>query len=167
MPTFWQGLLLIIVFSLTLGWFPATGFTTIHQMVLPVTALASGSIGSIARITRSSMLDVAGQDFIMTARAKGASERSVVYSHTLRNALIPIVTIVGLQFGALLGGAVLTETIFSINGLGTLMVSGIQNRDLMIVQGGVLFIAFIFTIVNLCVDIIYAFIDPRIRAQYK
>ncbi len=167
MPTFWQGLLLIIFFSLQLGLFPATGFNTWQQMVLPVATLASGSIGSIARITRSSMLDVAGQDYIMTARAKGASERAVVYSHTLRNALIPVVTIVGLQFGALLGGAVLTESIFSINGLGTLMVMGISGRDLMIVQGGVLFIAFIFTIVNLCVDVIYAYIDPRIRAQYK
>ncbi len=167
MPTFWQGLLLIILFSLTLGWFPATGFDSWQQTVLPVVTLASGSIGSIARITRSSMLDVAGQDYIMTARAKGASERSVVYNHTLRNALIPIVTIVGLQFGALLGGAVLTESIFSINGLGTLMVNGIRQRDLMMVQGGVLFIAFLFTIVNLCVDLIYGFIDPRVKAQYK
>lgn len=167
MPTFWQALILIIFFSLNLGWFPATGFDSWQQMVLPVVTLASGSIGSIARITRSSMLDVAGQDYIRTAHAKGASERSVIYSHTLRNALIPVVTIVGLQFGALLGGAVLTESIFSINGLGTLMVNGIRQRDLMIVQGGVLFIAFIFTIVNLCVDLIYAAIDPRVAAQYK
>lgn len=167
MPTFWQALIFIIFFSLNLGWFPSSGFETWQQMVLPVVTLASGSIGSIARITRSSMLDVAGQDYIMTARAKGASERSVVYSHTLRNALIPVVTIVGLQFGALLGGAVLTESIFSINGLGTLMVNGIRQRDLLMVQGGVLFIAFIFTIVNLCVDILYAFIDPRVAAQYK
>lgn len=167
MPTFWQGLLLILFFSLHLGWFPATGFSSWQQMVLPVVTLASGSIGSIARITRSSMLDVAGQDYIMTARAKGATERSVIYNHTLRNALIPVVTIVGLQFGALLGGAVLTESIFSINGLGTLMVMGISQRDLMIVQGGVLFIAFIFSVVNLGVDVIYAYIDPRIRAQYK
>lgn len=167
MPTFWQALILIIFFSLNLGWFPATGFDSWQQMVLPVVTLASGSIGSIARITRSSMLDVAGQDYIRTAHAKGASERSVIYSHTLRNALIPVVTIVGLQFGALLGGAVLTESIFSINGLGTLMVNGIRQRDLMIVQGGVLFIAFIFTIVNLCIDLIYAAIDPRVAAQYK
>ncbi|WP_159639353.1 ABC transporter permease [Erysipelothrix anatis] len=167
MPTFWQGLLLIIVFSLQLKWFPSTGFETWQQMVLPVITLASSSIGSIARITRSSMLDVMGQDFIRTAHAKGVSQRGVIYVHTLRNALLPVVTVIGLQFGALLGGAVLTETVFSINGLGTLMVNAIRQRDLIVVQGGVLFIAFIFTIVNLSVDILYGYIDPRIRSQYK
>ena len=167
MPTFWQGLLLIIVFSLQLKWFPSTGFESWQQMVLPVITLASSSIGSIARITRSSMLDVMGQDFIRTAHAKGVSQRGVIYVHTLRNALLPVVTVIGLQFGALLGGAVLTETVFSINGLGTLMVNAIRQRDLIVVQGGVLFIAFIFTIVNLSVDILYGYIDPRIRSQYK
>lgn len=167
MPTFWQGLILIIVFSLNLKWFPSTGFTTWQQMVLPVITLASSSIGSIARITRSSMLDVAGQDYIRTAKAKGLAGRKVVYEHTLRNALIPVVTVIGLQFGALLGGAVLTESIFSVNGLGTLMVLAIRQRDLMIVQGSVLFIAFVFTIVNLCVDILYGYIDPRVRSQFK
>ena len=167
MPSFWQGLLLIIVFSLQLKWFPSTGFESWQQMVLPVITLASSSIGSIARITRSSMLDVMGQDFIRTAHAKGVSQRGVIYVHTLRNALLPVVTVIGLQFGALLGGAVLTETVFSINGLGTLMVNAIRQRDLIVVQGGVLFIAFIFTIVNLSVDILYGYIDPRIRSQYK
>lgn len=167
MPAFWMGLILIITFSLNLGWFPTTGFDNPNQMVLPVFTLASASIGSIARITRSSYLDVAGQDFIRTARAKGASNFTVIFEHTLRNALLPVITVIGLQFGSLLGGAVLTETIFSINGLGTLMVNAIRQRDMMIVQGSVLFVALVFTVVNLGVDILYAFIDPRISQQYK
>lgn len=166
MPMFWQALLLIILFTAILGWLPATGFTTWEQMIMPVFALASSSMGTVARITRSSMMDVLGQDYIRTSRAKGVPEKKVIFQHALRNALIPIVTVIGLQFGVLLGGAVLTETIFSINGLGTLMVNAIRTRDTMIVQGGVLFIAFLFTIVNLFVDILYAYIDPRIRSQY-
>lgn len=166
MPTFWQALLLIILFTSILGWLPATGFTTWQQMIMPVFALASSSMGSIARITRSSMMDVLDQDYIRTSRAKGVSESKVIFQHALRNALIPIATVIGLQFGVLLGGAVLTETIFSINGLGILMVNAIRTRDSMMVQGGVLFIAFLFTIVNLLVDILYAYIDPRIRSQY-
>lgn len=167
MPAFWMGLLLIIVFSLNLGWFPATGFDSWKQMILPVFTLASSSIGSIARITRSSVIDVSGQDFIRTARAKGASRFTVIFEHTLRNALLPVITVIGLQFGTLLGGAVLTETIFSINGLGTLMVNAIRQRDMMIVQGTVLLVAVVFTMVNLSVDILYGFIDPRISSQYK
>ncbi|WP_430618912.1 ABC transporter permease [Enterococcus sp. DIV0802b] len=166
MPTFWQALLLIILFTSTLGWFPASGFETWQQMIMPVFALASSSIGTIARITRSSMMDVLDQDYIRTAKAKGVNGSKVTFHHALRNALIPVVTVIGLQFGALLGGAVLTETVFSINGIGTLMVNAIRTRDTMIVQGGVLFIAFIFTMVNLCVDILYAYIDPRIKTSY-
>ena len=166
-PTFWQSLILIIVFSLTLRWFPSGGFDRIDQMVLPVIALSTSSIGSIARITRSSMIDALNQDYIKTAYAKGLSVRRVIYDHALKNALIPVVTIIGLQFGALLGGAVLTESIFSINGLGVLMVNAIRQRDIMMVQGSVLFVAFVFTLVNLFVDIMYAYIDPRIRAQYE
>lgn len=167
MPTFWQALLLIILFSANLRWLPSTGFESWQQMILPVFALTTSSMGTIARITRSSMLDVLDQDYIRTAQAKGVKDSQVISVHALRNALIPIVTVVGLQFGALLGGAVLTETIFSINGLGTMMVNAIRQRDAMIVQGGVLFIAFIFTLVNLGVDVLYAYIDPRIRSQYK
>ncbi|MFB5430906.1 ABC transporter permease [Enterococcus casseliflavus] len=166
MPTFWQALLLIILFTSTLGWLPASGFDTWQQMIMPVFALASSSIGTIARITRSSMMDVLDQDYIRTAKAKGVNGSKVTFHHALRNALIPVVTVIGLQFGALLGGAVLTETVFSINGIGTLMVNAIRIRDTMIVQGGVLFIAFIFTMVNLCVDILYAYIDPRIKTSY-
>ncbi|MDT2964661.1 ABC transporter permease [Enterococcus casseliflavus] len=165
-PTFWQALLLIILFTSTLGWLPASGFDTWQQMIMPVFALASSSIGTIARITRSSMMDVLDQDYIRTAKAKGVNGSKVTFHHALRNALIPVVTVIGLQFGALLGGAVLTETVFSINGIGTLMVNAIRTRDTMIVQGGVLFIAFIFTMVNLCVDILYAYIDPRIKTSY-
>lgn len=167
MPTFWQALLLIILFTSILGWLPATGFDTWQQMVMPVFALAASSLGTISRITRSSMMDVLDQDYIRTSRAKGVSDGKIIFQHALRNALIPVVTVIGLQFGALLGGAVLTETIFSINGLGTMMVNAIRTRDAMVVQGGVLFIAFIFTIVNLCVDILYAYIDPRIRSSYN
>lgn len=166
MPTFWQALFLIILFTSTLGWLPASGFDTWQQMIMPVFALASSSIGTIARITRSSMMDVLDQDYIRTAKAKGVNGSKVTFHHALRNALIPVVTVIGLQFGALLGGAVLTETVFSINGIGTLMVNAIRTRDTMIVQGGVLFIAFIFTMVNLCVDILYAYIDPRIKTSY-
>lgn len=166
MPTFWQALLLIILFTSTLGWLPASGFDTWQQMIMPVFALASSSIGTIARITRSSLMDVLDQDYIRTAKAKGVNGSKVTFHHALRNALIPVVTVIGLQFGALLGGAVLTETVFSINGIGTLMVNAIRTRDTMIVQGGVLFIAFIFTMVNLCVDILYAYIDPRIKTSY-
>lgn len=166
MPTFWQALLLIILFTSTLGWLPASGFDTWQQMIMPVFALASSSIGTIARITRSSMMDVLDQDYIRTAKAKVVNGSKVSFHHALRNALIPVVTVIGLQFGALLGGAVLTETVFSINGIGTLMVNAIRTRDTMIVQGGVLFIAFIFTMVNLCVDILYAYIDPRIKTSY-
>lgn len=166
-PVFWQGLILIIIFSLTLSWLPSSGFDTWDRMILPVFALSTASAGTIARITRSAMIDVLDQDYIRTARSKGLSARSVVNEHALRNALIPVVTVIGLQFGALLGGAVLTETIFSINGIGVLMVNAIRTRDIMIVQGSVLFVAFVFSLVNLFVDILYAYIDPRIRAQYE
>ena len=166
-PTFWQALILVIIFSLNLKWFPSSGFSNPSQMVLPVLALASTSIGSIARITRSSMIDVLNQDYIRTAKAKGVSQRKTIYDHALKNALIPVVTVIGLQFGALLGGAVLTESIFSINGLGVMMVNAIRQEDIMMVQGAVLFVAFLFTIVNLFVDVLYAYIDPRIKSQYK
>lgn len=167
MPTFWQALLLIILFTSILGWLPATGFTSWQQMIMPVATLATSSMGTITRITRSSMMDVLDQDYIRTSHAKGVSDRLVIFKHALRNALIPVVTVIGLQFGTLLGGAVLTETVFSINGIGTLMVDSIRTRDTVMVQGGVLFIAFLFTIVNLSVDILYGYIDPRIKSQYE
>ena len=167
MPIFWQGILLILVFSLTLQWLPSSGFNTWQQMILPSLTLGSGSAAIIARMTRSSMLEVYRQDYVRTARSKGLKERIVITRHALKNALIPIVTVIGLQFGFLLGGAVLTESIFGIPGLGRLMVNSIRTKDMMIIQGGVLLIAFTFSIINLFVDVLYAYLDPRIRSQYK
>jgi peptide/nickel transport system permease protein len=167
MPVFWLGLLLILLFSVNLGWFPSSGFDTPWHMVLPCVAVATPSMAVIVRMTRSSMLEVIRQDYIRTARAKGQKESVVIRRHALMNALIPIVTTVGLQFGATLGGAVLTESVFSIHGVGRLMVDGIKMRDYPLVQGGVLYTAFAFSVVNLFVDILYAWIDPRIKAQYQ
>lgn len=167
MPIFWQGILLIIFFSVTLRILPSSGFDTIQQMILPALTLGTGSAAIVARMTRSSMLEVYRQDYIRTARSKGLREYTVIVKHALRNTLIPVVTIVGLQFGFLLGGAIVTETIFSIPGVGRLMVDAIRQRDMMIVQGGVLVIALTFSLINLFVDITYAFLDPKIRAQYK
>jgi peptide/nickel transport system permease protein len=167
MPVFWLGLLLILFFSVQLGWFPSSGFDSPMSMVLPCVAVATPSMAVVVRMTRSSMLEVIRQDYIRTARAKGQKESVVVARHALKNALIPIVTIVGLQFGVALGGAVLTESVFSIHGVGRLMVDGIKMRDYPLVQGGVLFTAFAFSTVNLFVDILYACIDPRIKAQYR
>jgi peptide/nickel transport system permease protein len=167
MPIFWQGILLLLLFSVTLRWLPSSGFDTWQQMLLPSLTLGTGSAAIIARMTRSSMLEVLKQNYVRTAESKGLSEFVVIMKHAFRNALIPVVTIVGLQFGALLGGAVLTETIFSINGVGRLMVDSIRSKDVLMVQGSVMMIAGAFILVNLGVDILYAFIDPRIRSQYK
>lgn len=167
MPSFWLGLLLILFFSVQLGWFPSSGFSTFSAMILPSLSLAFGSLAILTRMTRSSMLEVIRQDYIRTARAKGQKESRVIWSHALPNALIPIITVAGLQFCNLLGGALLTESIFSIPGVGRLMVDSIKMRDYPTVQGGVLFIAFSVSLVNLLVDLLYAYVDPRIKAQYK
>jgi ABC-type dipeptide/oligopeptide/nickel transport system permease component len=163
MPVYWLGLLLIIVFSIQLHLLPVAGNSEPFSWVLPSVTLASFSVGLIARMTRSSMLEVLGQDFVRTARAKGANPRSVLLRHALRNALLPVLTSIGLQFGALLGGAVLTETIFSWPGVGRLLVASIFQRDYPIVQGVVFMLAFVFIVVNLAVDLLYAYVDPRIR----
>lgn len=167
MPNFWQGLMSIIIFSVALGWFPASGFSGPKYWVLPALTIGTSSAANIMRMTRSSMLEVIRQDYIRTARAKGTAEIRVIIGHALKNALIPIITVVGLQFGRLLGGAVLTESIFSVPGIGKLMVDSIKQRNFPMVQGGVLFIAFVFGFVNLFVDILYAYADPRIKSQYK
>ena len=167
MPVFWLGLLLIIFFSVNLHWLPASGFDTFSQMILPSLALGAQSVAIFARMTRSSMLEVVRQDYIRTVRAKGQKELAIIFGHTLRNSLIPIITVVGLQFGILLGGALLTESVFSIPGIGRLMVDAIKARDYPMVQGGVLVIALLFSAVNLLVDLVYGFVDPRIRSQYK
>ena len=172
MPNFRFGLLVVMLFALKLGWLPSQGMgegfvPLLRSLILPALTLGTGSAGTIARMTRSSMLEVIRQDYISTARAKGVDERTVTYQHMLRNALIPIITAVGLQFGSLLGGAMLTETVFSWPGLGRLMVENIKSKDIPMVLGCVVFLATMFTIVNLVVDIIYAFVDPRIKSLYK
>jgi peptide/nickel transport system permease protein len=163
MPSFWLGLLLIFAFSLHLAWFPATGGGDLQHLVLPSVTLGAVAAAIIARLTRSSLLEVLGQDYVRTARAKGLGGWSVVVRHALENALIPIITIFGLQFGNLLAGAVIVETVFSRPGLGRLIVGGILAKDFPLVQGTVLFVATAYVLINLLVDLAYAFIDPRIR----
>jgi peptide/nickel transport system permease protein len=165
MPVFYSSLLLILLFSFRLGWLPATGQGGVQRLVMPAVALGMASAAALARLVRSSMLDVLGQDYIMTARAKGLSEAAVITRHALKNALIPTVTMLGLQLGVLLGGAVVTETIFSRPGLGRLAVDAIAGRDFPLVQGVVLFAAVMYVFINLIVDVFYAAIDPRIRYQ--
>jgi len=165
MPVFYSSLLLIMFFSFRLGWFPATGQGGLERLVLPATALGLASAAALARLVRSSMLEVLRQEYIVTAQAKGLSARAVVLRHALKNALIPTVTMLGLQLGALLGGAVVTETIFSRPGLGRLAVDAIAMRDFPLIQGTVLFAAATYVLVNLVVDVLYAWIDPRIRYQ--
>ncbi len=161
-PVFWMALMLQLLFSVHLGWLPATGRGTWMHLVLPSITLGMASAGLIARITRSSMLEVLRQDFIVTARAKGLMEKVIIYKHALKNALIPVVTIMGLQFGILLGGAVLTETVFAWPGVGRLLVDSILARDYPVVQGAVMMLAVSFVLINLLVDLVYAFLDPRI-----
>lgn len=163
MPVYWLGLMLIITFSIRLRWLPAGGAESVLSIVLPAVTLAFFSMAFVARITRSSMLEVLHQDYVRTAVAKGASRRVVVWRHALRNALAPVVTVVGLQFGELLGGAILTETVFGWPGLGRLLVDSIFARDYPVVQGLVIVFALLFALVNLAVDMLYIVIDPRVR----
>ena len=163
MPSFWLGLLLIFTFSLHLGWFPATGGGDLLHLVLPAVTLGAIASAIIARLTRSSMLEVLGQDYVRTARAKGLAGWSVVLRHALKNALIPVLTIFGLRFGNLLAGTVIVETVFSRPGLGRLIVGGILAKDFPLVQGTVLFVATVYVLINVIVDVTYAVADPRIR----
>jgi len=163
MPIFWLGLILIYVFSIQFGWFPVVGQGGWKRLVLPAVALGLGAAGVIARLVRSSLLEVLRQEYMQTARAKGLRERAVVVRHGLRNALVPVVTIIGLQFGALLGGAFITETVFSRQGIGRLAVNAILRKDFPLVQGTVLLTAAIYVVMNLLVDVAYAILDPRIR----
>ena len=175
MPSFWLGIVLMVIFALRLGWLPASGMFAPYggggpldlalHLVLPALTLAAASVTIIARLTRSTMLDTLGQDYVRTARAKGVGEGGVVLRHGLKNALIPIVTVVGVQAGYLLGGAVLTETVFAWPGVGMLMVQGILARDFPFVQGCVLVVALAFALINLGVDLLYAWLDPRIRYE--
>ncbi|HLT59135.1 MAG TPA: nickel ABC transporter permease [Limnochordales bacterium] len=163
MPVFWLGLLLMMVFALTLGWFPASGSGTWRHLVLPALTVGAASTAFIARMTRAAMLEVLTEDYVRTARAKGLSEWAVVGKHALRNAAAPILTAIGLQFGGLMGGAVLTETVFAWPGLGRLVVNAILTRDLYMLQGSILFTAFLFIVVNLLVDIGYSLLNPKVR----
>jgi peptide/nickel transport system permease protein len=171
-PNFWLGALLILVFSVNLQWLPVAGlsdpwFTVegMKQLILPAITLGTGSAAMIARMVRSSMLEVVRADYVRTARAKGVKERNVIWIHTLKNAMIPVITVIGLNFGALLGGTIITEKVFAINGVGRLMIDAIAARDFPMVQGSVLLVATLFVLVNLIVDIVYTYIDPRIKFQ--
>ncbi len=163
MPSFWLGLIFILVFAVMLGWFPSSGTATWRHLVLPAMAIGIRSAGVLARLIRSTMLEILRQDYITTARSKGVSERSVIWRHALKNALIPVVTVVGIQFGYLLGGTVITEIVFARQGIGTLIINGIFQHDFPLVQGGVMMLAIIFVFVNLVVDLLYGFLDPRVR----
>jgi peptide/nickel transport system permease protein/oligopeptide transport system permease protein len=162
MPVFWTGIIFIVIFSVNLRWFPVSGTGTWRHLVLPAVTLALPSVAVLARMTRTTVLEVLREDFIRTARAKGVSNRSLLYKHTLRNALIPVVTVLGLQLGQMLGGAVLTETVFAWPGVGRLTVFAIFNRDFVLMQGLVLVLAMVYIFVNLLVDLSYGLIDPRV-----
>ena len=165
-PSFWLGLMLIIGFALHLGWFPATGVETWAGYVLPVIAIGIYPIATITRTTRASMLEVIRQDYIRTARAKGVAEKNVITRHALKNALIPVITIVGMQLGFVLGGVMVLEAVFNITGVGALLKQAIGAKDNPTITGCVLFSSFAMCVINLLVDLLYAFIDPRIKAQY-
>lgn len=165
MPSFWLGALLIFAFSIHFKWFPAIGQGGINRLVLPAAALAFAPMASFARLVRSSLLEVFGEDYVRTARAKGIAERAVVIRHALRNALIPVVTFFGLETGRLLAGAFVVETVFSRIGLGRLIVNAILNKDFPVVQGAVFFVAVLYVAVNLLVDLSYAVLDPRVRFE--
>ncbi|NNG00596.1 MAG: ABC transporter permease [Desulfobacteraceae bacterium] len=165
MPIFWLGLMLMLFFSVYLGWFPAVGRGGISHLVLPAISLGTQSAAVIARMTRSSLLEVIRQDYVQTARAKGLSERVVVYKHAVRNALIPVITVMGMQFGYLLSGSVLTESVFAWPGVGRLMVQSIYARDYPVVQAAILLVAVNFVLVNLLVDLLYGYINPRVRVE--
>ncbi len=165
-PSFVMGLILMLIFSLNLHWFPATGADSWKSFVLPSITLSTATMATLVRMTRSTMLEVIKQDYIRTSRAKGAKEKSVVLKHALRNALLPIVTVIGVDFGYLLGGTVVIESVFAIPGLGTLLINSIRMKDTPSVMAVVMFVTLAYSFVNLIVDIIYAFIDPRVKSQY-
>jgi peptide/nickel transport system permease protein/oligopeptide transport system permease protein len=165
MPSFWLGLILIYIFSFRLGWLPSAGVGGLRELIMPAFALGFSSSAIIARLTRSSMLEILRQEYVTTARAKGLTPRVVIVRHALRNAIIPLVTITGLQFAGLLGGAVIIETVFARKGLGSLTVQAILQKDYPLVQGTILVVALVYILVNLIVDVSYAFLDPRIRYE--
>ncbi|MCL2008834.1 MAG: ABC transporter permease, partial [Treponema sp.] len=166
-PGFWLGMTLILIFALYLGILPTGGIASWKNFVLPIATLSVGGSGGLLRLTRSTMLEVIRQDYIRTARAKGATTRMVIWNHAMKNALLPVITVMAMAFGGLLGGAVIAETVFSIPGLGTHIVAAIRMKDLPVVMSTTIFLATIFCFIMLVVDILYAFIDPRIKAKYS
>ena len=166
-PAFLIGIVLMLVFSLRLGWFPVTGITSWKSYVMPMIALGLPNGGRQLRFTRSSMLETIRQDYVRTAKAKGAPSRVVIWRHAMKNALLPVITLAGTSFGILIGSAVATETLFGLPGLGTFVVMGIRQKDIPVVTGGIMILAVIFSFVILAVDVSYAFVDPRIRAKYS
>ena len=165
MPAFWMAIMLVMLFAVELRWLPAAGMGTWKHVIMPAVVLGTSSAGLIARMTRSTMMDVLRQDYVTTARAKGVWERTVIYSHALRNAMIPTVTVIGMRIGSMLTGAVLTESVFAWPGVGRLLVDSILGRDYPIVQATMLVIALIYVGANLLVDVLYAYLDPRIRYE--
>lgn len=166
-PMFWLGMMLILVFALYLKMLPSNGVDTWTAYILPTITLSLPAAAMLLRMSRSTMLETIRQDYIRTARAKGAPERQVIFKHALKNALLPVITVIGMNFGFLLGGAVVIETIFSIPGLGTMILEGIRMKDVPIVMGSTLFLAAIFSFIMLILDLLYAFIDPRIKARFS
>ena len=167
LPGFWMGLMLMLLFSIMIPILPSSGYGSWEQLIMPVLVLGTNPMAVIARMTRSSMLEVIRQDYVRTARAKGLKNRLILVRHILSNVLIPVVTVIGIYFGNMLGGVVITETIFSIPGVGRLIIDAIRFHDYPVVQGGVLFFAFCLSLVNLGIDLLYALLDPRIKAQYR
>ena len=166
-PSFWMAMMFQLTISHKLGWLPATYTAgSVISMILPVLTLGLSPVATVTRMTRSSMLDVIRQDYIRTARAKGLSERDVIWKHALKNALIPVITVIGMQLGSIIAGSVVVEAIFSIPGLGSLLMNAINNRNYPVIQGSVLFMSIFISLLNLLVDLVYGFVDPRIKAQY-
>lgn len=166
-PPFWLGLLLIILFSLKLGWVPSYGSDSLKHFILPALTNSACSFATLLRMTRSTILEVIRQDYIKTAYAKGAAKSRVIFIHTLRNALIPLITVIGINFGGMLGGSIITESVFGMSGLGNLLILSIRSKDVPNVMASTLLLAILFGIVNLIVDLAYAFIDPRIKSHYQ
>ncbi len=165
-PAFWLGLMMILFFSLKLGWLPAVGADSWRNFIMPSATLAAAQLATMIRMTRSTMLEVIRQDYIRTAKAKGATQMRVVFKHALRNALLPVVTVIGIGFGNLLGGALIVESVFGISGLGTLMVNSVKSKDSPMLIASVMFAALVGGLVNLGVDVLYTYIDPRVKSQY-
>ena len=166
-PGFWLGLMLLLLFALKLGWLPSFGASSLKHFILPTLTVSMTSAAGLLRLTRSAMLETIRQEYIRTAKAKGASEKRIIWKHALRNALLPVITTLGTGFGASLGGAIIAETVFAMPGMGTLMTTAIRQKDIPMVMGATLFLAVLFSFVILLVDVLYAFIDPRIKAKYQ